>query len=259
MDWIEVSYRYDGTFAGFLTCVYEAYVNREAPADFRPEGCPLCSLYPERAVVTHQGHARRVFRSFREKFGGPGQNMVARGFLTCMEDKELWLWRFLQLGYDQGPSVTKNLADPTVDRVRRAVQHLNSEAHLLTGFVRFSDAGGVLAGEITPKNRVLPLLRPHFCGRLSAERFVLYDRTHREALFSQPGRWAILPVDDFHLGPPSGEERAFREMWRAFYKTISIEGRYNPKCRQTHMPKRYWGNMTEFQTDPPDDLLPPAK
>ena len=38
MDWTEVSYRYDGSCAGFLTCVYEAYVNREAPADFRPEG-----------------------------------------------------------------------------------------------------------------------------------------------------------------------------------------------------------------------------
>ena len=87
MDWTEVSYRYDGSFAGFLTCVYEAYVNREAPADFRPEGCPLCSLYPERTVVTHQSHAKRVFRSFKEKFGGPGQNMVSRGFLTCLEDK----------------------------------------------------------------------------------------------------------------------------------------------------------------------------
>ena len=259
MSWTQVAYRYDGSFAGFLTCVYEAYVNREAPIDFRPDACPLCSLYPERTVVTHQSHAKRVFRSFKEKFGGPGQNMVSRGFLTCLEDKELWLWRFIQLGYEQGPSVTKHLADPTVDRVRRAVQHLNNEAHLLTGFVRFSDVGGVLAGEITPKNRVLPLLRPHFCGRLSTESFILYDHTHREALFAQPGRWAILPVDDFHLGPPSGEERAFREMWRAFYKTVSIEGRYNPKCRQTHMPKRYWGNMTEFQTDLPGDMLPPAK
>ena len=164
MDWTEVSYRYDGSFAGFLTCVYEAYVNREAPADFRPEGCPLCSLYPECTVVTHQSHAKRVFRSFKEKFGGPGQNMVSRGFLTCMEDKELWLWRFIQLGYERGPSVTKDLADPTVDRVRRAVQHLNSEAHLLTGFVRFSDAGGVLAGEIDPQKpgaapAAAPLLR----------------------------------------------------------------------------------------------------
>ena len=35
-------------------------------------------------------------------------------------------------------------------------------------------------------------------------------------------------------------------MWRSFYHTISIEGRYNPNCRMTHMPKRYWGDMTEF-------------
>ena len=29
-------------------------------------------------------------------------------------------------------------------------------------------------------------------------------------------------------------------------QTIAIEDRYNPKCRMTHMPKRYWENMTEF-------------
>ena len=101
MSWTQVAYRYDGSYTGFLTCVYEAYVNREAPIDFRPDACPLCSLYPERTVVTHQSHAKRVFRSFKEKFGGPGQNMVSRGFLTCLEDKELWLWRFIQLGYEE--------------------------------------------------------------------------------------------------------------------------------------------------------------
>ena len=54
MSWTQVAYRYDGSYAGFLTCVYEAYVNRESPIDFRPDACPLCSLYPERTVVTRQ-------------------------------------------------------------------------------------------------------------------------------------------------------------------------------------------------------------
>ena len=40
---------------------------------------------------------------------------------------------------------------------------------------------------------------------------------------------------------------AYRKLWRSFYDTIAIEGRYNPKCRLTHMPKRYWNMMTEFQ------------
>ena len=54
------------------------------------------------------------------------------------------------------------------------------------------------------------------------------------------------------------EELAFRALWRSFYRTISIEGRFNPRSRMTHMPKRYWGTMTEFQDDAPARPLPPV-
>ena len=174
-----------------------------------------------------------------------------RTFLTCLPDRELWLWRFLRLAYDQGPKIGRNLTDPTVDRVRKAVWHLEHEAHMYKGFTRFSELDGVLAGEIEPKNRVLPLLRPHFCSRYPQESFVLHDRTHHEALFHRPGLhgWTILPVEDFSLGQAGAEELDYRKLWRAFYDTIAIKGRYNPKCRMTHMPKRYWAMMTEFQKD----------
>ena len=249
MPWTQVSYQYDGSFAGFLTCVFESYVNHEEPVEFRLPDDPCCSLYPLRAVASDRDHARRVYRSLSAKFGGAGQKLVARGFLTCLPDRELWLWRLIQKGYRQGVAVTRDLTDPVVDKVNKAVYHLEHEAHLYTGFVRFSDLEGVLVGEIEPKNRVLPLLRPHFCGRYPQERFVLHDRTHREALVHQPGRWAILPVQEFQMGPAGETELAYRRLWRSFYDTIAIEGRYNPKCRMTHMPKRYWGTMTEFQND----------
>ena len=35
MDWPKFCYLYDGSFAGFLTCVFWAYANREEPACFR--------------------------------------------------------------------------------------------------------------------------------------------------------------------------------------------------------------------------------
>ena len=174
---------------------------------------------------------------------------MVRGFLSCLPDKELWLWRLLRLGYARGPGFTRDLTDPTVDKVFRAVRRLNEEAHKYTGFVRFSDLNGVLVGEIEPKNRVLPLLRPHFCGRYPQEQFVLHDRTHHEALFHQTGRWAILPVEDFRLSPAGAEELAYRRMWRTFYQTIAIQERENPRCRMTPMPKRYWAMLTEFQKD----------
>ncbi len=48
---------------------------------------------------------------------------------------------------------------------------------------------------------------------------------------------------------PAESEAAFRALWRRFYDTIAIKERENPRCRMSHMPKRYWGVMTEFQKD----------
>lgn len=259
MSWTQISCQYDGSYSGFLSCVFDCYVNREEPVEFHTPGDMCCSLYPLRAVATDEEHAMRVYRSFA-RFGGEGARLAVRTFLTCLPDRELWLWRFLRLAYDQGPKIGRNLTDPTVDRVRKAVWHLEHEAHMYKGFTRFSEFDGVLAGEIEPKNRVLPLLRPHFCSRYPQESFVLHDRTHHEALFHRPGLhgWTILPVEDFSLGQAGAEELDYRKLWRAFYDTIAIEGRYNPKCRMTHMPKRYWAMMTEFQKDW-DRALPEVK
>ena len=246
MSWTQVSYLYDGTYAGFLTCVFDSYLHREEPADFTPFHEAAASFYPQRAVETDREKARRVYRAL-EQFGREGRRWAVRGFLTCLPERELWLWRFYRLGFAEHAAVSRDLTHPVVDTVRKAVRRLEEEAHLLTGFVRFSELEGVLAGEITPKNRVLPLLRPHFCGRFPQERFLLYDKIHREALVHAPGRWSILPMEELQLPSAGAEERLYRQMWRKFYDTIAIQGRYNPKCRMTHMPKRYWDNMTEFQ------------
>lgn len=247
-NWTQVSYTYDGTFNGFLTCVYESYVNKEWPAAFvGPEDDQL-SIFPERPITTHPEHARRVLLSLPKRLGADATGWVTRGFLTCLPEKELHLIRFIDMGYERGPAFIRDLTDDRVAVLGKALTHMMGETHLLRGFVRFSEQGGVLVAEIEPKNRVLPLLRGHFCARYSGERFVIYDRTYHEALFYQPKpkQWAIVPLEEFSPAPPDQAERDYRALWRRFYDTIAIEGRYNPKCRMTHMPKRYWHMMTEF-------------
>jgi len=250
-DWTLASYSYDGSFGGFLTCVFESFVHREEPMAFSAPDDPRISLYPEREVLTDGAHARRVYASLARRISPRGQALVTEGFLTCMEEKERCLYQFIRMGYDRGPVVLRDLTDPLTARLMKAVNHLRGEAQLYRGFVRFSEQEGVLIAEIEPKNRVLPILRSHFCTRYSGERFVIYDRTHKEALFYRPGRWAIVPLAEFHAAAPGETERDYRALWRRFYDTIAIEGRYNPKCRMTHMPKRYWNMMTEFQTEAP--------
>ena len=163
--WPQVAYTYDGTFDGFLTCVYESYVHRERAAAFSAPGQAQLSLYPERPVDTHPDHARRVRQSLPRRLSPQGARLVVYGFLTALPDREQCLYDFLALGFQRGPSVLHDLTDERVFTLDRAVRYLTGEAHLLKGFVRFSDQSGVLTAEIEPRNRVLPLLRPHFCAR----------------------------------------------------------------------------------------------
>ena len=245
----QVCFDYDGSYPGFLTCVFESYAHREEAVCFTSPEEDRLTLWPERHVDTDQAKAERVYRSLSKKISPQACRLVTQAFLTCLPERELHMYRFLRLGYQRGADITRDLTDDRVHVLWKAVQHLGSEAHLLKGFLRFSDQQGVLVGEIEPKNRVLPLLRPHFCTRYSGEHFLIYDRTHRELLIHQPSRWAILPAEDFAPAPPGQEEVTYRRLWRRFYDTIAIRERENPRCRMTNMPKRFWGTMTEFQPD----------
>lgn len=243
---MEIIYRYDGTFEGFLCCVFDSYVNKEYPAQFQDEAHIENSFFPARWVGTDLRHAQRVLVSLG-KIDPYARELVGKGFLTCAPEKEKIIYRFIHALYDVGPSLLRRLSDEAVLPLLKAVRHLDGETHLLKGFVRFSDFEGTLAGEIRPKNRVLPLLRPHFCDRMYNETFLLYDRTHGEALIHQPGKWAILPLEEFKMAAPSVQEAQYRRLWKRFYDTVEIRERHSPHRRMSNMPKRYWETMTEFQ------------
>lgn len=240
-------YRYDGSFEGFLCCVFDSVYRKELPEDILSEEETQETLYPERWVETDPSHAERVFSSFSKKISPAAPRFIEECFLTCQKSRERLLLRFILKGYRLGAGIMGHLTDDTVNTLVKAVKYLNNEAHLLKEFLRFSEQNGTLAAVITPNNRVLPLLAPHFCGRYPEETFLIYDSTHRQALIYRPYEPAIIDLEDFSLLSPGEEEASFRAMWKVFYKTIAIEGRYNPKCRMGHMPKRYWANMTEFE------------
>ena len=195
----EMIYTYDGSFEGFLCCIFDSYANKEVLTAITDDEDSAPILFPVRAIQTDSGHAGRVLRKLH-KLSPYGEELVRRGFLTCMEDREIRLYRLVVKLLREGPSFLRNFSDETLHPVATAVRHLNGEAHLLKGFLRFSDLGGILGSEIEPKNRVLPILRSHFCARYQNEKFFIYDRTHTRRCFTPPAR------------PSSARWRTFR--WR---------------------------------------------
>lgn len=247
----DIAYRYDGSFEGMLSCVFESFEKKELPPDIFTDAQGQTTFFETRRVRSDPERAQRVLRGIAAKIAPEAAQLVYRAHLTCLLGKEAYILRFLHKGFAKGPGVLHMLTDEDLYPLNAAVGHLMREQHLLSGFIRFSEIDGVLVAAIDPKNRVLPLLSGHFQSRLASERFLIYDRTHEEALVGQPGEARILPLAGFEPPPAGADERQVRALWRAFYRSVAIRERENPRLRRSHMPMRYWGNMTEFGADEP--------
>lgn len=245
-DRTDLVYLYDGSFAGFLCCVFDSFYRHELPETIESFSAYQCSLYPARRIETDPAHSERVWRAIETKLGALAADLVQFGFLTCLEQKERLLLDFLKLGFRVGPQAAHMLQNATVSALDHAVRALRNEAHLLSGFLRFTEVNGMLAAVIGPKNSVLPILREHFSDRFACETFMIFDRTHQLALFHQGGYARIVPVESVRIPRPGKDEKEWEALWKRFHDTIAIEGRLNPRCQMTHCPKRYWGYMTEF-------------
>lgn len=241
-----LAYIYDGSFEGWLCCVFESYEWKELPLSIHSAEDPQGLLLEAKWIETDAEKAGRVLRSIPVRICREAEEWVRLGFLTCVPEKELLLLRFLRLGYARGRTVMDMLADDTVNALGKAVQYLRRESHHYTGFLRFTVHGSAMAAIIEPRNAVLPLIQDHFCSRFRNESFMIYDKTHRMALVHRPGRHAMIPLEEWTPPEPDEAEEKYRRLWEGFYEAVGIKERRNDKLRSSHMPKRYWKQMTEM-------------
>lgn len=247
-----IVYLYDGSFDGLMCCVFESYFCHEIPLDIITDSA---TLFPTKNIITDISHAARVINSIPTKMGDEVLNMVKLSYLAVFANKERAILDYLRLGFEVGKKLPYLITNDVVSKIFSAVKKLKREKSQLVEFIRFSDFNGVLAAIIDPDNYVLPLLSPHFTNRLPNEQFLIYDRTHNMALIYANHKQAILPIDDYQMPVPDPEEQKYRALWRLFYNTVEVKPRHNEKCRMSHMPKKFWHNMTEFCTDITDKFI----
>ena len=139
----DVVYLYDGSFEGFLCCVYESFVQHELPFAVWTPQRETATLYPVKEISTDPAIARRVFASFGKKLGAETEYLVSRDFLSGQEDKELLLLRFLHLAFALGPGTVKREGHPVVAPLYAMKKSLDWEVDKFQGFVRFEEHDGM--------------------------------------------------------------------------------------------------------------------
>ena len=219
----DTAYCYDGSFAGFLCCVFESYARKEIPAEVCPPEEGQLNFFGTRQIFTDEQHARRVAAGL-DRLGREVKDRVTTGFLCTDPGKDLTLLRFVRLCFAQGPRAAQMLGDPDAAAAFALERAVDNEACRLIEFIRFEERDGMLGAVIHPKHRILPLLRGHFCSRLPDESFLIYDAAHGTALLHRDGQVRYLAMERYIPGTDE-TELDWQRMWKRFFKALTIEQR----------------------------------
>lgn len=241
----DAAYCYDGSYAGFLCCIFESYTRREIPSAVLGPAEGQITLFGTEAIATDPTHARRVANGLT-RLGPMVRERVMTGFLSTEEEKDLILLRFARRCFGEGPRAVQMLGDPDVHAAFVLERNVNNEVCRFIEFIRFEEKDGMLGSVIHPKNNVLPLLRGHFCSRLPDEDFLIFDAAHGTALLRQSGHVQYLAME--HYEPArDADELNWQALWKRFFHALTIEERHNAKAQMNHAPKRFWGGMVEMR------------
>ena len=139
----DTAYCYDGSFAGFLCCVFESYARKEIPAEVCPPEDGQLNFFGTRQIFTDEQHARRVAAGL-DRLGREVKDRGTTGFLCADPGKDLTLLRFVRLCFAQGPRAAQMLGDPDAAAAFALERAVDNEACRLIEFIRFEERDGML-------------------------------------------------------------------------------------------------------------------
>ena len=248
MNVIMVCYTYDGSFDGLLTAIHEAYYRGEKPEEIRTEeNLQHNMLFRYIYIDTDIEKSEKVYNSVRDKISEEALDNIYYVFLADKENERgTIIYNYLRLGWKIGKNIDLHLADDRVLKVLKIRQRVGLEVHRMMGFVRFSRLeGNVYYAPIEPDNNILPLIAPHFAGRLSDQNWIIHDKIRGLAALYNCKKWLIIDASPDKIPGIDSGEKFYRDLWKEFYNSVAIKERYNLSLHKRLLPVRYWGNLTE--------------
>lgn len=245
-----------------LCGVYDAWMGLRGHDNVRLElksACRDMELFCEYIEVEYTpDKAGKVIRSVCGKLSQEVYKKIYVAALSQDIDRADKIYRFLVQAFACGPGILEQLQIPESYEIFKICRNVYNENHLLTEFLRFSQApGGILVARIGPKNDVMTLLAPHFADRLPEENWIIYDENREKAAVHPKGKqWMIVNHPMAESGEESiwqlclsqeTDEGEYEDLWLAFFQTIAIRERTNPICQRNHLPLRFRPYMTEFR------------
>ncbi len=242
-------YLFDGSFEGLLTCVFEAYRDKDAGTSIRARDAYKPSFLDEtRFVESDMEKFQRVYDSIPVKISPHAQQIIYRAWLSESEDAPDLILHFLRTGYQLGRKVENYIQDPRVHQIMDLNRRVGFEVHRFMGLLRFQEISkGVFYAGYEPDHNITVLLAPHFTQRLASQPFIVHDKKRNLCAVYDGREMIMTDQPPFIPAEKTVSEDEYAALWKTFFKTVAIQERKNPRTQMQFMPKKYWKNLIELQ------------
>lgn len=248
---------YDKTLEGLLTAIFDAYSRKTFPDKLLAEGdiAPMF-MSENHSVITQEDKAQRVWSALEKKISKQACNMLTNAWLSELDGCDDIIFRYIRKNIDSKKSIEMNFGDKDVLELHQIARKVSHEAQYLRMFVRFQKAADeIFFAPVSPEYNALPIAISHFIDRFADQKWLIYDIKRKYGYYYDlKAATEVTLEDDTHLlggkldeALMAEDEKLFQELWKGYFKSMTIKERINPKLQRQHMPKRFWKYLTEKQ------------
>ena len=239
---------YDGSLCGYLCALSKGLECPDAAEDIITNEAAQSFLLGDFFYIGADPLAADSLQTRVKAISGAIYGHLLYSWLAETEGCEMLGLRYLRAALSYGKSADSHLADPAVLAMTKLVLKVGGERHRMMGLLRFSEtADGTFYAPFEPDHNITALVAGHFAARIPDRDWIIHDvKRGIAAVFrASENRYEVVSGEISSEVEYTPQELRYRELWRAFHKTIAIGERTNPKLQKRFMPSRYWKHLTE--------------
>lgn len=249
-------FRYDKTFEGLLSALFDVYRLKRFPDALLGPGEPPPLFHDGVIEVgTTRERADRAWRGLERKLSPSALACLTYGWLSELPHVDLLLLRYMKKAIDAPSSIELDFGDPVVLEVSNIWKKVNSERHKAMQFLRFQKAAdGTYFAAMRPLYNVLSLIVPHLRDRFADQRWLVYDVKREYGYYHDLSNVAEVRFEEKEKHLLSGflgddlmakDEKLFQQLWKTYFNSTCIRERLNPRLHRQNMPARFWKYLPE--------------
>lgn len=246
---------YDGTFDGFLSCVFYIYEHNLEFVSIEKKKSYESTFFDNSVEILSEGKkAQRVWKGLSKKISRQGKLKIYKGFLSEIPNIENTIFYFIRKALSSKLNIENDFTDSEILHLEKTVKKVNREKHRMDAFVRFRlTQENIYFAMVEPDFDVLPLNAKHFKNRYADQKWLIYDIKRRYGIYydlEKVERVILELSTEINNKTQSSlyftsEELEFQKLWSNYFKSSNIASRKNMKLHINHIPKRYWKYLSE--------------